>query len=108
MLDYRGFETGAGWRHGVAHGADLLLQLWRAKWLMLLVFAVCAAPVVASYLTYYVIRPEGRSNYAALIDPAREMPAEPCLALGEERRDVALRVVPAGPTARRPPTPRSW
>lgn len=27
--DYRGFEEGAGWRHGVAHGADLLMQLAR-------------------------------------------------------------------------------
>lgn len=25
--DYRGFETGEGWRHGVAHGSDLALQL---------------------------------------------------------------------------------
>ena len=25
--DYRGFEPGIGWRHAVAHGADLLLQL---------------------------------------------------------------------------------
>lgn len=25
--DYRGFDAGEGWRHGVAHGADLLLQL---------------------------------------------------------------------------------
>lgn len=25
--DYRGFTTGEGWRHGVAHGADLLMQL---------------------------------------------------------------------------------
>ena len=31
---------------------------------MLLVLLVCAAPVIASYLTYYVVRPEGRSNYA--------------------------------------------
>lgn len=27
VRDYRGFEPGVGWRHGVAHGADLLLQL---------------------------------------------------------------------------------
>ena len=27
---------------------------------MLLVLAICAAPVIASYLTYYVIRPEAR------------------------------------------------
>ncbi len=41
---------------------------------MLLVLAICAAPVVASYLTYFVIRPEGRSNYGTLILPTRGLP----------------------------------
>jgi len=41
---------------------------------MLLVLLVCAAPVVASYFTYFVIRPEGRSNYSALILPQRPLP----------------------------------
>ena len=27
VRDYRGFDARAGWRHGVAHGADLMLQL---------------------------------------------------------------------------------
>lgn len=27
LRDYRGFDASEGWRHGVAHGADLLLQL---------------------------------------------------------------------------------
>ena len=27
VRDYRGFTPGEGWRHGVAHGADLLMQL---------------------------------------------------------------------------------
>ncbi len=27
VTDYRGFIEGEGWRHGVAHGADLLMQL---------------------------------------------------------------------------------
>jgi hypothetical protein len=27
VRDYRGFEAGVGWRHGVAHGADWLMQL---------------------------------------------------------------------------------
>jgi len=27
LSDYRGFDASEGWRHGVAHGADLLLQL---------------------------------------------------------------------------------
>ena len=43
---------------------------------MLLVLAVCAAPVIASYFTYFVIRPEGRTNYSTLITPGRPMPAE--------------------------------
>jgi hypothetical protein len=44
------------------------------RWKMLGLLAVCAAPVVASYFTYFVIRPEGRSNYATLVAPARELP----------------------------------
>ena len=45
------------------------------RWQMLLLALVCAAPVVASYLSYYVIRPQGRTNYGQLIDPQRPMPA---------------------------------
>lgn len=41
---------------------------------MLLVLAACAAPVVASYLAYFVFRPEGRSNYGTLIQPTRSLP----------------------------------
>jgi hypothetical protein len=29
VSDYRGFDASEGWRHGVAHGADLLMQLSR-------------------------------------------------------------------------------
>lgn len=42
---------------------------------MLLVLLACAAPVIASYLTYYVIRPGARSNYGELIEPNRELPS---------------------------------
>jgi hypothetical protein len=41
---------------------------------MLGVLAICAAPVIASYFTYYVIRPEGRRNYGELIQPQRSVP----------------------------------
>ena len=41
---------------------------------MLLVLAVCAAPVIASYVTYFVIRPEGRTNYSELVQPQRPLP----------------------------------
>lgn len=42
---------------------------------MLAVLAVCAAPVIASYLAYFVVRPEGRTNYGTLIQPTRALPA---------------------------------
>ena len=46
------------------------------RWKMLLLLAVCTAPVIASYLTYFVIRPQGRSNYSELITPLRPIPAD--------------------------------
>jgi hypothetical protein len=48
---------------------------------MLLVLAVCAAPVIASYFTYYVVRPGARSNYGELIDPQRPIPDLPLTSL---------------------------
>ena len=45
------------------------------RWKMLLLLLVCASPVVASYFTYYLIRPQGRTNYGELIQPQRTMPA---------------------------------
>ena len=38
---------------------------------MLMVLLLCAAPVIASYFTYFVIRPDGRTNYGSLITPTR-------------------------------------
>jgi hypothetical protein len=56
---------------------------------MLLVLLVCAAPVVASYFTYFVIRPEGRTNYSELIQPLRQIPEQLPLV------DLQGRAVPA-------------
>ena len=44
------------------------------RWKMILVLLLCAAPVIASYFTYYVIRPEGRRNFGTLIDPQKPLP----------------------------------
>jgi hypothetical protein len=41
---------------------------------MLLVLLVCAAPVIASYFTYFVIRPGARTNYSELVTPQRPIP----------------------------------
>ncbi|WP_394510655.1 SCO family protein [Roseateles sp. DXS20W] len=45
------------------------------RWKMLLVLALCAAPVVASYFTFYVIKPSG-SAYGELITPTVDVPAD--------------------------------
>jgi hypothetical protein len=51
-------------------------QQRRGRWKLLAVLAVCASPMIFSYLTYYVIKPGGRTNFGALIDPrAHPMPA---------------------------------
>ncbi len=41
----------------------------RKPWKLFLVLAVCAAPMILSYFFYYVVKPEGRTNYGSLIDP---------------------------------------
>ncbi len=55
---------------------------------MLLVLAVCAAPVVASYFTFYVLRPDGRTNYGTLVQPTRHIPV-----------DLKLRTLDGAPVA---------
>jgi hypothetical protein len=62
---------------------DAARRTARGRLKMLLVLAVCAAPVIASYLTYFVIRPESRNNYSELITPPQAMPADlPLATLG--------------------------
>lgn len=56
-------------------GASRAASTRAGRWKMLALLVVCAAPVVASYFTYYVIRPEGRRNYGELIQPQRPLPA---------------------------------
>ncbi|MCE4554914.1 SCO family protein [Roseateles cellulosilyticus] len=45
------------------------------RWKMFVVLAVCAAPVVASYFTFYVIKPKGAA-YGELVAPTVDMPAD--------------------------------
>jgi hypothetical protein len=66
-------------------------RLGRVK--MLLVLLVCAAPVIASYVTYFVVRPEGRTNYSDLIEPALQLP------LASELRLADLQGGPVDPAS---------
>jgi hypothetical protein len=61
------------------------------RWKMMMVFLVCAAPVIASYFTYYVVRPEGRRNFGTLIDPQRSLPDLVGIAL--DGKEVNLRAL---------------
>ena len=44
------------------------------RWQMLLLALVCAAPVIASYYSYYVALPEARRSFGELIEPQRPLP----------------------------------
>jgi hypothetical protein len=55
---------------------------------LMLLLAVFAAPVVASYLFYFAFPPAGRVNYGDLIDPQRPVPTLELATLGGERFPV--------------------
>ena len=47
----------------------------RGRRTLILLLLVCAAPILLSYFTYYVIRPGGRMHHGELIEPQRALPA---------------------------------
>lgn len=61
----------------------------KGRWLMLMVLLVCAAPVIASYFTYYVIRPQIQKSYGDLIQPTRAMPALQVTDLNQQKVDLS-------------------
>ncbi|MFZ6672858.1 SCO family protein [Undibacterium sp. Xuan67W] len=59
------------------------------RWKLLLVLAVCAAPMLLSYLFYFVIKPEGRTNYGVILDPrSYPMPKLDAHLLGGESKEL--------------------
>ncbi len=49
-------------------------QTRRGRLQMLLLLLACAAPVIASYLAYYVFKPEGgKTNFGALVQPVQDL-----------------------------------
>lgn len=62
------------------------------RWMMLLVMLACFAPVIASYLTFYVFKPTGGNSYGHInspLGPQYEMPD--LQALDMQGKPVALR-----------------
>jgi hypothetical protein len=58
------------------------------RWKMLALLLVCAAPVIASYFTYYVLRPEARKNYGELVTPQVDLPASQAIDLQGQAVDL--------------------
>ena len=49
-------------------------QTRRGRLQMLFLLLACAAPVIASYLAYYVFKPEGgKTNFGTLVQPVQEL-----------------------------------
>ena len=71
---------------------DEARRIRSGRWKMMLVMLVCATPVIASYFTYYVVRPDGRRNHGELIQPTRPLPDVSTTALqGQTGRLPALK-----------------
>lgn len=54
---------------------------WRRNRALYLLIVVSLAPILASYFAYYVMPPEGRTNYGTLVEPQRPVPAIPATGL---------------------------
>jgi hypothetical protein len=62
----------------------------RGRWTLLLLAIICAAPIIGSYFTYYVIKPAGgTTSYGALIQPQRPIP-EALTVTGADGKAVPL------------------
>ncbi len=80
-------------------------RTWSGRLQMALILLVCAAPVIASYLAVYVVRPDsGEAAYGALIQPSVGLPDVTAVDL--QGRSVPLRslkgqwlLVAVGPSA---------
>ena len=57
-----------------ADASAINAQTRRGRIQMLLLLLACAAPVIASYLAYYVFKPEGgKTNFGTLVQPVQEV-----------------------------------
>lgn len=67
------------------------------SWKLAAVVALCVAPVIVSYLMYYVFPPAKKSNYGQLIEPQVTLPVlDPGDAFGSHKGQWVLVVVQSG------------
>ena len=59
------------------------------RWKLFAIIAVCASPLIGSYIAYYVIKPGGRTNYGEILDP-RKYPTPALGSTSLDGRTMAL------------------
>jgi hypothetical protein len=64
-------------------------KVTRGRWKLFAILAVCAAPMIGSYITYYGFKPEARSNYGTILDP-RNFPVPVLNGVGSDGKSVEL------------------
>ena len=70
----------------------------KATWKLLLLVLVCIAPVIFSYLFYYVVPPSGRTNYGDLLIPQVVLPQiDPADRMGQHKGQWVLVQYQQGP-----------
>ena len=52
-----------------AHTPNPIKKKHTGRWKLFAILAVCASPLIGSYLAYYVVKPGGRTNYGEILDP---------------------------------------
>lgn len=57
----------------------------RGRMWMIVVWLICAAPVIGSYLTFYVFRPDSHRSYGELIEPQRALPEVAAIDLNDKQ-----------------------
>lgn len=73
----------------------------RNLWPMWGVLAVTIAPVIASYVMYYGVKPEGRTNYGDFVEPQVTVVSVPVTPIVSPKAESAFLALQAAPQTRR-------
>jgi hypothetical protein len=74
----------------------------RSFWPIWALLAVTIAPVIASYLVYYGVRPDGRTNYGDFVEPQVTVTSVPVSPVISPKAESAFTLVQSDPGTRRP------
>jgi len=87
-----------------SHAAPVSPRSRRNLWPLWAVLAVTLAPVFASYLMYYGVKPEGRVNYGDFVEPQVVLERLPVTTVVSPKSESAFLAVQAEARSRRPLT----